>query len=141
MNKHRLSKNVIPKRYELSLDVDLDNFSYSGNEIIFIDIKKSTTKIQLNAAELTIDKCFIQNKDKNKLFESMMSGVPILSGGMEYEAKFVNDKYINNSISAGFACIYIPSESLYHEITTHINEKKVLWISTVQEKTGATLRS
>ena len=48
------------------------------------------------------------------------------------------DKYINNSISAGFACIYIPSESLYHEITTHINEKKVLWISTVQEKTKVT---
>ena len=67
MNKHRLSKNVIPKKYELSLDVDLDNFSYSGNEIIFIDIKKSTTKIQLNAAELTIDKCFIQNKDNNRL--------------------------------------------------------------------------
>ena len=67
MNKHRLSKNVIPKRYELSLDVDLDNFSYSGNEVIFIDVKKSTTIIQLNAAELTIDKCFIRNKDKNKL--------------------------------------------------------------------------
>ena len=67
MNKHRLSKNVIPKRYELSLDVDLDNFSYSGNEVIFIDVKKSTTIIQLNAAELTIDKCFLRNKDKNKL--------------------------------------------------------------------------
>lgn len=34
----------------------------------------------------------------NKLFESMMSGVPILSGGMEYEAKFVNDNYVGIDI-------------------------------------------
>ena len=36
-----------------------------------------------------------------------------------------NEKYINTPFSAGFACIYVPSESLYHEITTHINQKKI----------------
>ena len=54
------------------------------------------------------------------------------------KAEDVNEKYIDNPISAGFACIYVPSESLYHEITTHINQKKILWISTVQEKTKVT---
>jgi len=70
-------------------------------------------------------------KEKDDLFKKIIND-------FADKAKFVNDKYINNSISAGFACIYIPSESLYHEITTHINEKKVLWISTVQEKTKVT---
>ena len=70
-------------------------------------------------------------KEKDDLFKKIIND-------FAEKAKFVNDKYINNSISAGFACIYIPSESLYHEITTHINEKKVLWISTVQEKTKVT---
>ena len=67
VNKHRLSKNVFPKKYVISLDVNLDNFTYSGNQIIDIEINKKTKKIQLNAAELTIDKCFIQNKDKKRL--------------------------------------------------------------------------
>ena len=70
-------------------------------------------------------------KEKDDLFKKIIND-------FADKAKFVNDKYINNSISAGFACIYIPSESLYHEITTHINEKKALWISTVQEKTKVT---
>ena len=67
VNKHRLSKNVFPKKYVISLDINLDNFTYSGNQIIDIEINKKTKRIQLNAAELTIDKCFIQNKDKKRL--------------------------------------------------------------------------
>ena len=67
MNKHRLSKNVIPNKYEISLDVDLDTFTYSGYQAIDISINKKTPKIQLNAAELTVDKCFIQNSNKKRL--------------------------------------------------------------------------
>ena len=70
-------------------------------------------------------------KEKDKLFRDIMTD---FAG----KATDVNEKYIDNPISAGFACIYVPSESLYHEITTHINEKKILWISTVQEKTKVT---
>ena len=44
MNKHRLSKNVFPEKYEISLDVNLDNFTYSGNQIIDIEINKNTRK-------------------------------------------------------------------------------------------------
>ncbi len=67
MNKHRLSNNVIPKKYEISLDIDLDTFTYSGNQVIDILINKNTPTIQLNAAELTIVKCFIQNSNKKRL--------------------------------------------------------------------------
>ena len=54
------------------------------------------------------------------------------------KAKEVNKKYIDSPISAGFACIYIPSESLYLEITTHVNSEKELWISRVQSSTRVT---
>ena len=70
-------------------------------------------------------------KEKDKLFKDIMTD-------FAEKAEDVNEKYIDNPISAGFACIYVPSESLYHEITTHINQKKILWISTVQEKTKVT---
>ena len=54
------------------------------------------------------------------------------------KAKEVQKKYIDSPLSAGFACIYIPSESLYLEITTHINSEKELWISRVQSSTKVT---
>ena len=40
MNKKRLPKSTYPIRYEVELDVDLDNFSYNGKELIDIELKK-----------------------------------------------------------------------------------------------------
>ncbi len=45
-----------------------------------------------------------------------------------YKAKDVNEKYISSPISTDFACVYVPSESLYLELSTHMTEKKELWI-------------
>ena len=50
------------------------------------------------------------------------------------KAKDVNEKYISSPISTDFACVYVPSESLYLELNTHITEKKELWISEIQKK-------
>ena len=51
------------------------------------------------------------------------------------KAKEVNEKYINSPISSDFACVYVPSESLYLELNTHFTEKhKELWISEIQKK-------
>ena len=50
------------------------------------------------------------------------------------KAKEVNEKYINSPISTDFACVYVPSESLYLELNTHFTEKKELWISEIQKK-------
>ena len=57
---------------------------------------------------------------------------------MEIKLKRFRKKYIDSPLSAGFACIYIPSESLYLEITTHTNVEKELWISRVQSSTKVT---
>ncbi len=71
------------------------------------------------------------NKEKEDLFKKIINDY-------RDKAKEVNKKYVDSSISAGFACIYIPSESLYHEVTTHVNEEKELWISKVQDTTHIT---
>ena len=70
-------------------------------------------------------------KEKNDLFKKIINDY-------RDKAKEVNKKYVDSAISGGFACIYIPSESLYHEITTHVNEEKELWISKVQDATHVT---
>ena len=71
------------------------------------------------------------NKEKEDLFKKIINDY-------RDKAKEVNKKYVDSSISAGFACIYIPAEGLYHEVTTHVNEEKELWISKVQEATKVT---
>ena len=63
MNKHRLPNYAIPEKYEIKLDIDLDNFKYSGTENISINIKDSVSELQLNSADLTIINCFIENSD------------------------------------------------------------------------------
>ena len=70
-------------------------------------------------------------KEKDDLFKKIINDY-------RDKAKDVKKKYVESSISGGFACVYIPSESLYHEITTHVNEEKELWISKVQETTKVT---
>ena len=52
----------------------------------------------------------------------------------ENKAKKVNTKYISSPISTDFACVYVPSESLYLELNTHITENKELWVSEIQRK-------
>ena len=70
-------------------------------------------------------------KEKDDLFKKIINDY-------RDKAKEVNEKYVNSTISGGFACVYIPSESLYHEVTTHVNEEKELWISKVQDTTNVT---
>ena len=70
-------------------------------------------------------------KEKDDLFKKIINDY-------RDKAKDVNKKYVDSTISGGFACIYIPSESLYHEVTTHVNEEKELWISKVQDATNVT---
>ena len=50
------------------------------------------------------------------------------------KAKEVSKKYIDSPISTDFACVYVPSESLYLELNTHITLDKELWISEIQKK-------
>ena len=35
----KLPKNAIPNRYEIDLDIDLENFKYAGKETIYIEVE------------------------------------------------------------------------------------------------------
>lgn len=51
----RLSKNVIPKLYKLELKPDLENFTFSGRETIYLSILQKTRIITLHAKEIEVD--------------------------------------------------------------------------------------
>jgi tricorn protease interacting factor F2/3 len=60
--------DVIPINYKLTFEPDLKKFTFSGNEIISADCKKSTNLISMDCAELKITSCKV--KSKGKIIES-----------------------------------------------------------------------
>ena len=50
----RLPKNVSVKHYRLTLEPDLVNLTFSGSEVVDIEIKEETSKIVLNAVGLQV---------------------------------------------------------------------------------------
>ena len=66
MNKKRLPQSTYPIRYKVELDVDLDNFSYNGKELIDIEVVESTNEIVLNCIGIEVISAKIQN-NKQKI--------------------------------------------------------------------------
>ncbi len=108
-----------PTGLYLPIDAHWPKTSYEK----LLDLRKVETTDEIEQQRL--------KKEKNDLFKKIINDY-------RDKAKEVNKKYVDSAISGGFACIYIPSESLYHEITTHVNEEKELWISKVQDATHVT---
>jgi puromycin-sensitive aminopeptidase len=52
---YRLPKSVKPEHYEVRLEPDLKNFTFTGDETVAIEIHEPVDEIQLNALELEID--------------------------------------------------------------------------------------
>ena len=54
VNSHRLPRTVVPSRYDIRLEPDLESATYAGEEIVQVEIRDETDEVQLNAVELTI---------------------------------------------------------------------------------------
>ena len=55
-NPYRLPRTVVPRRYELRLEPDLEAFSFAGTVGVDIDVVEPVGEIVLNAAELEISR-------------------------------------------------------------------------------------
>jgi puromycin-sensitive aminopeptidase len=62
-NPYRLPRTVIPSRYELRLEPDLEAFTFAGEESIDLDIIEETDTVVLNALEIEIDQAVITDTD------------------------------------------------------------------------------
>jgi puromycin-sensitive aminopeptidase len=60
---YRLPPAVVPSRYDIRLEPDLDAATFSGEETIVITVKEPVTEIALNAAELAIQSVSLQTAD------------------------------------------------------------------------------
>lgn len=102
----RLSSDVVPTRYEISLTPDLEKFVFDGEEIVHLTLKKSTKTITLHAKELMVQEVRIDRAGKqmeatkisyNKKAETVTFSFaqPILKGEVQLYVRFrgtLNDK-------------------------------------------------
>lgn len=63
----RLPTNVVPKKYFLSLNPDLDNYTFTGEEKVHVEVKEPTNTITVNVARLSIEKASYELPDKSQL--------------------------------------------------------------------------
>lgn len=63
----KLSKDILAVKYDITLQPDLENFTFSGFEVINLKILKNTKSITLHSKELNIKTAQIKIK-KNKIF-------------------------------------------------------------------------
>lgn len=63
-NPYRLPTHVIPIRYDLRLDPDVQSGHFSGRETVSLTVTESTSEVVFNAVELTIDEASIENGAK-----------------------------------------------------------------------------
>src|SRR5215831_3243029 len=59
----RLPTTVVPSRYDLRLEPDLDAATFRGEEVVAITVGEPVTEIVLNAAELVIESAAVERVD------------------------------------------------------------------------------
>jgi puromycin-sensitive aminopeptidase len=62
-NPYRLPRTVLPVRYDLRIEPDLDTFTFSGEEAITVDVHRPTDEVVLNACELEIDRATVDGME------------------------------------------------------------------------------
>jgi puromycin-sensitive aminopeptidase len=67
VNSHRLPRTVVPSRYDIRLEPDLDTATYAGEETIQVEVRDEVDEVQLNAVELTITRVEAGGPDGTRL--------------------------------------------------------------------------
>ena len=60
---YRLPTSVVPSRYDIRLEPDLEAATFAGEETVAITVSEPVTEIVLNAAELVIQAARVQTAD------------------------------------------------------------------------------
>ena len=61
-NTGLLPDYISPKKYDITIEPDLNQFDFSGNVSIDIKIDRKTDTLRLNASELKINSCQLSSK-------------------------------------------------------------------------------
>ncbi|KAJ9617815.1 Aminopeptidase 2 mitochondrial [Knufia peltigerae] len=103
-----LPDNVVPKHYDLTLEVDFDEFTFEGSVIIDLDVAKDSTTISLNTLELDIHSTTVHADG------ALVTSSPSLSYDADTQTTTID---LGKSISKG------QKVQLKHTYTGQLNDK------------------
>lgn len=102
----RLSKSVAPSNYQITIHPNLETFTFTGSEIIDIEVKRATKRITVNCVDIDVSEALFKNenqavkcqdivydKDAETVVFNFTNEVPV--GKAQLELKFtgeLNDK-------------------------------------------------
>ncbi len=66
-SRYRLPRHVIPHRYDLTIEPDLENSVFAGRVEISVTVEETTDEIVLNAIELELDEITLTNENDDIL--------------------------------------------------------------------------
>jgi puromycin-sensitive aminopeptidase len=97
-NPYRLSGNVLPTKYNLTITPNLTDFTFSGNEIIDILTTEPTDRVSINSIDLEIADASV----------TMENGTSLIAQNIELDEKMETATFIfGQSIPAGTAALNI----------------------------------
>lgn len=67
VSSYRLPRTVVPEKYEVRLEPDLEKFTFNGLEIVHVLVHEATKEIVLNALDLEITRVFIESEKGQKV--------------------------------------------------------------------------
>jgi puromycin-sensitive aminopeptidase len=123
---YRLPRTVVPRRYEITLEPNLDGTVFQGTEIITVEIVESVSEILLNAHQLQITKAVLHQGDASAagtvtLIEDEQRArigfdQPLEAGPGSLELEFTG---IHNDQLVGFyKCTFTDDDGAVHPIAT-----------------------
>ncbi|MEY2404218.1 MAG: tricorn protease interacting factor, partial [Acidimicrobiaceae bacterium] len=62
-DRYRLPRSIVPSRYELTLEPDLDAATFAGSEVVALEVVEPVTELLLNAKDLEIDEAWLEPAD------------------------------------------------------------------------------
>lgn len=95
---YRLPRQVVPRHYRLRMEPDLDTATFTGSEVVTLDVVEATDRVELNAAELHIDQAlFIRGDarahaevdyDEERQRAVLRVSEPLSTGRWEFRCRF-----------------------------------------------------
>ena len=118
----RLSKAVLPRRYDVELAPDLANATFSGKVSIGVDVVEASSSVTLNAIELNIESCTVGGEPATWTLDPLTERMvivperPLDVGPAEIYITFTG--ILNNKLRGFYRSTFVDDDGDEHVIAT-----------------------
>jgi puromycin-sensitive aminopeptidase len=117
---YRLTRTVLPSRYQVSLVPDLDNASFTGSATISADAVETASEIVLNAIELQIHSVSVNGEDAtyslNEDLERLIINTSVTPGALTIDITFTG--ILNDKLRGFYRSTFVDDSGVTRTIAT-----------------------